>query len=204
MTILWILEIITPKKILSHEEKLFWNSITKYLSFFFYEYFFFSCLIDCYSNFVSLRAQYFNNIACISVFDTLNLCSFLDNCENEKCIRNGILRRGKYLESRNKTYKLNLRKNGNLVLTCEERPIWTSFTSNNNVDFLYLDEEGTSLILRGKNNSTVWRAHSKWLGKKLILQDDGRLVLYNSCNTSIWEIGKNKKCPKGLCNLLNA
>ena len=84
------------------------------------------------------------------------------------------------------------------MLTCKKRPIWTSFTSNNTVDFLYFDEEGISLILRGKDNSTVWRAHSTGIGKELVLQDDGKLVLYNSCNTSIWEIGDSKKCQKGL------
>ena len=106
--------------------------------------------------------------------------------------------RGKYLQSKNSTYRLHLRRNGNLVLTCKKRPIWTSFTSNNTVDFLYFDEEGISLILRGKDNSTVWRARSTGLGKELVLQDDGKLVLYNSCNTSIWEIGDSKKCQKGL------
>ena len=72
------------------------------------------------------------------------------------------------------------------------------------LDFLYFDEEGISLILRGKDNSTVWQAPSKGLGKELVLQDDGKLVLYNSCNTSIWEIGNNKKCREGLLCLFNA
>ena len=112
--------------------------------------------------------------------------------------------REKYLESRNGAYKLHLRRNGNLVLTCQGRPIWTSFTSNNTVDYLYFDEEGISLILRGKDNSTVWRAPSAGIGKELVLQDDGKLVLYNSCNASVWEIGDNKKCQEGLFKLFNA
>ena len=141
-------------------------------------------------------------VVCVSIFDSLDLLSFLGNCQKEKCFRNEILARGKYLQSRNGRYKLYLRKNGNLVLTCKERPIWTSFTSNSTVNFLYFDEEGTSLILRGKDNSTVWRAPSTGLGKELVLQDDGKLVLYNSCNTSVWEI--NGKCRKGLFCLFNA
>ena len=112
-------------------------------------------------------------------------------------MRNGILRREKYLQSRNGQYKLHLRKNGNLVFTCRARTIWTSQTVNNTVDFLYFDEDGTNLILRGKDNSTIWRAPTTRLGKKLVLQDDGKLVLYNSCNTSIWEIA-NKICSEGL------
>ena len=173
----------------------------KCLSFFFYVYCSFFKKYRLLFKF--FQSVCFNIIGCASLFDYLKLSSFLDNCENEKCNRNGILRREKHLESRDKRYKLYLRKNGNLVLTCDERPIWSSFTSNNTVDFLYLDEEGTSLILRGKDNSTVWRAQSKGLGKKLVLQDDGKLVLYNSCNASIWTIGDNKKCLEGLSHLLN-
>ena len=86
-----------------------------------------------------------------------------------------------------------------MELTCEGRPIWFSWTWNNTVDFLYFDEEGISLILRGKDSITVWRAHSTGLGKELVLQDDGKLVLYNSCNTSVWEIGDSTKCGGLLC-----
>ena len=133
----------------------------------------------------------------VLVLNFLHFWLFLENCQDEKCIRNGILRREKYLQSRNGQYKLHLRKNGNLVFTCRARTIWTSQTVNNTVDFLYFDEDGTNLILRGKDNSTIWRAPTTRLGKKLVLQDDGKLVLYNSCNTSIWEIG-NKICSEGL------
>ena len=133
----------------------------------------------------------------VLVLNFLHFWLFLENCQDEKCIRNGILRREKYLQSRNGHYKLHLRKNCNLVFTCRARTIWTSQTVNNTVDFLYFDEDGTNLILRGKDNSTIWRAPTTRLGKKLVLQDDGKLVLYNSCNTSIWEIG-NKICSEGL------
>ena len=132
---------------------------------------------------------------------SLRFWLFLENCQGEKCIRNGILRKGKYLKSRNNKYQLHLRKNGNLVLTCGARPIWTSYTINNTVNFFYFDEDGTNLILRGKDNSTIWRAQTTMLGEKLVLQDDGKLVLYNSCNKSIWEKG-NENCPEGLVRLI--
>ena len=131
------------------------------------------------------------------VLNFLHFWLFLENCRDEKCIRNGILRREKYLQSRNGKYQLHLRKNGNLVFTCGARTIWTSQTVNNTVDSLYLDEDGTNLILRGKDNSTIWRAPTTRLGKKLVSRDNGKLVLYNSCNTSIWEKG-NKICSEGL------
>ena len=128
--------------------------------------------------------------------NSLHFWLFSEKCQGDKCRRNGILRRNKYLESRNGKYQLHLRENGNLVLTCGARVIWTSYTINNTVDFLYFDEDGTNLILRGKD-STIWRAPTTRLGKELVLQDNGKLVLYNSCNTSIWEKG-NKNCSEGL------
>ena len=130
--------------------------------------------------------------------NALNLCLFLENCFEDKCFRNAILRRGKYLQSRNQIYQFHLRKNGNLVLTCGGRAIWTSLTANQAVDFLHFNEEGTRLILRGKDNNTKWSTFSSGRGKELILQDDGKLVLYNSCNKSIWEKGNQKKCQAGL------
>ena len=100
-------------------------------------------------------------------------------------------------------YKLHLRENGNLVLTCQERSIWTSLTFNNSVDFLYFDGEGTSLVLRGEDNRNVWKVQTTVLGKELVLQNNGKLVLYNSCNKSIWEKGSKKLCRTGLLSLLN-
>ena len=159
--------------------------------------------VNIHSSIIVLLNQFFNVAVRVSISDYLDLCSFLDNCKQNRCNLNGILRKGKYLESNNKMYKLYLRENGNLVLTCQERPIWISFTSNKSVDFLYFDGEGTSLALRGKDNSNVWKVQTAMLGKKLVLQNNGKLVLYNSCNTSIWEKGGKKLCRKGLFTLLN-
>ena len=144
-----------------------------------------------------VKKNYFSIVIKVLILNSLHFWIFLENCQNEKCVRNGILRRGTNLTSRNGKYKLHLREDGNLVLTCKAHTIWTSHTMNNTVDFLYFDEDGTNLILHGKDNSTIWRAPITRLGKELVLQDNGKLVLYNSCNTSIWEKG-NKNCSEGL------
>ena len=120
----------------------------------------------------------------------------------QTCTQNGILRKGSYLESRDKIYKLHLRETGNLVLTCWNRSIWTSFTSNKAVEFLYFDREGTSVALRGKDNSSIWKIQTAALGKELVLQENGKLVLYDSCNTNIWERGGTKLCRTGLFSFL--
>ena len=132
-----------------------------------------------------------------SDFNSLYLCSILENCLKNRCVFNRTLRKGKYLESRDHRYRFYLRKNGNLVLTCDGRPIWTSFTKNENVDFLYFNKEETHMILCGKNSRTLWRAFSLVRRKKMILQDDRKLVLHNFYNESIRKKGDGEKCPTG-------
>ena len=146
---------------------------------------------------IQLLKNFVLTLLLVLVLNFLHFWLFLENCQDEKCIRNGIFRREKYLQSRNGKYQLHLRKNGNLVFTCVARTIWTSQTVNNTVDFLYFDEDGINLILCQKDNSIIWRAPTTRPGKKLVLQDDGKLILYNSCNATIWEKG-NQICSEGL------
>ena len=122
---------------------------------------------------------------------------FLENCQADTCTRNGILRRGKYLKSNNAKYQFFLRENGNLVLTCNGRPLWSSNTVNDNVDYLYLNKDGSSLILVGKDGRSVWKEKTWGDALRMVLQDDGDLVLYNKCNVSVWNTGTYRKCEKG-------
>lgn len=128
--------------------------------------------------------------------------NFLENCQFDRCTHGGILKTGNYLESKNKKYRLYLRKNGNLVVACGGRAMWSSLTIDDMVDFLYFEKEGLNLILHGKDNSTIWRMPARGKGHTLLLLDDGNLVLYNHCNKSVWEAGSNKNCPTGLHFLL--
>ena len=131
-----------------------------------------------------------------SDFNSLYLCSILENCLKNRCVFNRTLRKGKYLESRDHRYRFYLRKNGNLVLTCEGRPIWTSFTINENVDFLYFNKEETRLIVCGKDSRTQW-SQSSLVRKIMVLEVDGKLILHNFYNESISKKGDGEKCPTG-------
>ena len=130
-------------------------------------------------------------------FNSLYLCLFLERCHESRCATNEILRKGEHLVSENQEYQFHLRRNGNLVLTCRRRPIWTSFNLIDDVDFLYLNKEG-HLILCGKDSSVKWRIFSLGQGEKLFLQNDGQIVLYNLKNKSIWKKGNRRKCRTGL------
>ena len=76
---------------------------------------------------------------------------------------------------------------------------------------MYLDEEGLSLVLLNRRiyheqkfykSVTIWKAGTGGRAKKLVLQEDGNLVLTNGCNKIVWETNTAGACPAGLEQLV--
>lgn len=129
---------------------------------------------------------------------------FLENCKGDTCTHLGVLKKGKYLLSKNGAFKFILQDNGNLEILCKNKLLWASDTISENVDFMYFKKNG-KLVLYGKDETDLWSRpteESKRLPKKLILQDDGNLVLVDEFGTVIWESGTNGICDQGLENYL--
>ena len=128
----------------------------------------------------------------------------LGNCKNATCTRNGILMAGKYLQSRNGKYRLDFQNSG-LHLSCGSTTFKTYGFSNN--EALYLDAEGLSLVLLNRRYTfelvfyksvALWKAGTGGRANKLVLQDNGNLVLTNGCNKTVWETKTVGACPAGL------
>ena len=125
---------------------------------------------------------------------------------------------GKHLLSRNGKYRLDFQNSG-LHLSCGSKTIKTYGFINN--EAFYLDAEGLSLVLlnsRLKNVRTflvkydpglvfshgffksaiIWKAVTRGRANKLVLQDNGNLVLINACNETLWETETAGECPEGL------
>ena len=125
---------------------------------------------------------------------------------------------GKYLESKNRKYQLDFQNSG-LHLSCGSTTIWKYGFSNN--EALYIDSEGSTLVLlnakvhssifirvSGLHNPllsdalyksvAIWNASTGGHANKLVLQDDGNLVLRNDYNKIIWETNTTGACPAGL------
>ena len=139
-----------------------------------------------------------------NVSKNLLFTNILGNCKEATCARNDLLRAGKYLLSRNGKYRLNLQNSG-LHLSCGSKTIKTY--GFNNSEALYLDAEGLSLFLLNSTRSfsdglyksgTIWKAGPRGRANKLVLQDDGNLVLINECNGTLWETKTAGECPEGL------
>ena len=122
--------------------------------------------------------------------------SVLENSQSNTRSFNSILKTGDYLQSKNGILKLQLNSNGNLVLYCKDKEIWSTNTSDNSVECLYFGKNRT-LSLRKKGNISIWEA--EFLGidsdpKDLTLQDDGNLVVYGECGEILWESKTSGKC----------
>ena len=53
---------------------------------------------------------------------------FLDKCAGDKCLPNGIISRGGFLQSENGENNFTLQENDDLVIKCKGQVIWASST----------------------------------------------------------------------------
>ena len=108
------------------------------------------------------------------------------------------MRQGKSLQSSNGKYKLILQRYGNLELICESLGLlWSTNTINSNADFLYFVKNGYELVLRGKDNTSLWKvSYRGGSPEMLIVQDDGNLVLYDTLKRSLWSTNSQDKCRR--------
>ena len=93
--------------------------------------------------------------------------------------------------------KLIFQENGNLEILCASYSIWSSGTYGYNIDTLHFNSEGKILILN-KDKSVAKELVPFWQSthgaEKMILQDDGNLVLYDYNSDPLWATGTNGKC----------
>ena len=149
------------------------------------------------------------------------LLNLLGNCQNDTCTRGGILKAGKYLESKNRKYRLDFQNSG-LHLRCGYTTIWRYGYSQN--EALYFDSEGLALVLLNTvqpeslfyingflqlsfmdllyKSVVIWNASTGGYANKIVLQDDGNLVLSNGYNKTMWETKTSGACPAGLEHFL--
>ena len=108
-----------------------------------------------------------------------------------------MLQKGNLLKSNNGKLKLIFQENGNLEILCGSYSIWSSGTYGYNIDALHFNSEGKILIINkdksvAKQLVPFWK--STYGAEKLILQDDGNLVLYDYNSDPLWATGTKGKC----------
>ena len=105
------------------------------------------------------------------------------------------------LKSINSRYKLTLKENGELGIYCAAQYIWLSNTANSNATKLHFQNDG-NLVLYTESGSPVWatdttRFGAGKIGDKVVLHDDGNLVMHLSDNRIWWSSGSNLVCQNG-------
>lgn len=107
------------------------------------------------------------------------------------------LNRGQYLLSSNGIYELNMQHDGNLVVYKMEngirRPLWATGTngaSEYTRGYFCFQQDSGCLDVFNFQVNLLWSSQSTqnpgYAPYKLIMQNDGNLVIYNKNNVPVW------------------
>lgn len=95
-----------------------------------------------------------------------------------------------------------MQETGKLELICKDNLLWSSNTENSDFDdFQFQSDE--NFVIRRKDGTFAWESKTVYHGSipnrsrdKLILQNDGNLVLYSGSEVK-WSTGTHGRCPLG-------
>ena len=99
------------------------------------------------------------------------------------------------IQSESGTYKLLVNETGNLEIWCTNEMVWSTYTFDKYIEFLYLDSDG--LCLLGKDGSNRLNVTLNKLKRKvdfLIMRNDGNLVIFDENGGIAWKNMPDKKC----------
>ncbi|WP_105167788.1 phosphatidylinositol-specific phospholipase C domain-containing protein [Pseudoalteromonas sp. T1lg23B] len=87
-------------------------------------------------------------------------------------------------------HRLVMQGDGNLVIYSNDQPIWATNTHGSTAVRAYLTNvmfnTGGNLMLLDAEDQMVWKTNSLGTNTRLIMQNDGNLVIYSDDNTPIW------------------
>ena len=101
-----------------------------------------------------------------------------------------------YIQSENGLFKLTVKENGKLEISCKGKKIWSLSTLVAATDFLYFNINGKIIII-GKDNITKWIRPVFTRNTRnglLLMQNDGNLVVHDHCGRTLWESRSYGKC----------
>ena len=98
------------------------------------------------------------------------------------------LHRGDALHSPNGLYTFTLQTDGNLVLYLGGEPLWNSNTVGVEPTLCILQPGGNLILMDLVHRRPIWASGSdQHPGSRLVVQDDGNVVLYDPANTPVWD-----------------
>ena len=132
---------------------------------------------------------------------TLVLLGIIGNCFKDRCNREAILESNGTLLSDDSRYKLSLKENRGLDIYCAAQYILSSNAANSIATKLHFQNDG-ALVIYTESRSPVWATHTTEIGtgkisNKVVLHDDGNLMMHFSNNQVKWSSGSNLVCQNG-------
>ena len=120
---------------------------------------------------------------------------FSETCKKDRCIHNEILKKGLSIQSESGNYKMVVNETGNLEIWCKHEMVWSTYTFDKYIEFLYLGSDG--LYLLGKDGSNRLNGALIKLKQKvdfLVMRNDGNLVVFDKNGGIAWKYMPDKKC----------
>lgn len=84
-------------------------------------------------------------------------------------------------------FRFELQRDGNLALWFGSSLLWAANTYGTQATFLAMQANG-NLVLYGPGGSLIWQSGTSGPGARLILQNDGNLVIYSG-SMPLWATG---------------
>ena len=107
------------------------------------------------------------------------------------------MKKGQFIQSEGGVYKLILSETGNLEIWCPNQMVWSTYTYDKYMEFLYLGSDGIYLLGKdGSNRLNGTLNKLKQNASLLLLQYDGNLVIFDKCGGIAWEYTPDTKCDK--------
>ena len=120
---------------------------------------------------------------------------FSKTCDEDRSIRNRILKKGLTIQSESGNYQSLVNETGNLEIWCTNEMVWSTYTFDKYIEFLYLGSDGSYLLGKDGNNRLNGALNKlKQNVDFLIMRNDGNLVIFNENSGIAWKYIPEKKC----------
>ena len=132
----------------------------------------------CISKLFMTSSTVFTCLDCV-IEPRNNLTRGLNLCEETK------------LMSKNRMFELYMQEDGNLVLydiSQNSKAVWATGTNNKEIspEGLQFKEDGDLVMLNPKGNSLIWNIPKQSTADTLVLENNGKLVLYAYSGKVLW------------------
>ena len=122
---------------------------------------------------------------------------FSEKCKKDRCIRNGVLKKGEFIQSVSGICKLILNETGNLEIWCANEMVWSTYTYDKYMEFLYFGSNGVYLLGKdGSNRLNGALVKLKLKANLLVLENDGNLLIFDKCGGVAWKYMPDTKSNK--------